>query len=118
MTCAKLNCPSSPLPARLVAFRPCKKGEQVLLSYGPLPNAKLLLFYGFAMDANPFDAVVFPAEVCGWGWGPVCVERERDPDGCFWGGADGRCVFLVVVIWHLYSCGLHQRGGDGQVFLV
>ena len=54
---------SPPLPNRLVAFRPCPAGRQVFLSYGPLPNAKLLLFYGFAMEGNPFDTVALPAEV-------------------------------------------------------
>lgn len=42
---------------RLRAFRPCCPGEQCFLSYGPLPNLKLLLFYGFALPDNPHDIV-------------------------------------------------------------
>ena len=33
------------------------------MSYGPLPNLKLLLFYGFALPANPSDTVLFSFEV-------------------------------------------------------
>jgi hypothetical protein len=29
--------------------------QQVFLSYGPLPNSQLLLFYGFALPGNPFE---------------------------------------------------------------
>ena len=42
---------------RLRALRKCHAGRQVFLSYGPLPNAHLLLFYGFALAGNPYDAV-------------------------------------------------------------
>lgn len=41
----------------VVTKRPLKKGEPVLLSYGPLPNDFLLLDYGFVVDDNPHDAV-------------------------------------------------------------
>ncbi|KXZ49282.1 hypothetical protein GPECTOR_22g876 [Gonium pectorale] len=40
---------------RVRAFRPCAAGRQLFLSYGPIPNAKLLLFYGFAIQGNPAD---------------------------------------------------------------
>ncbi len=30
-------------------------GEQLLLSYGALPNSKLLTFYGFACKGNPYN---------------------------------------------------------------
>uniref|UniRef100_A0A7S0UNM8 SET domain-containing protein n=1 Tax=Polytomella parva TaxID=51329 RepID=A0A7S0UNM8_9CHLO len=40
---------------RLRCFRPIAEGEQVCISYGPLPNSRLLLFYGFAIKDNPFD---------------------------------------------------------------
>ena len=33
------------------------------MSYGPLPNLKLLLFYGFALPANPGDTVPVDFEV-------------------------------------------------------
>lgn len=33
------------------------------MSYGPLPNLKLLLFYGFALPANPSDTVLLDFEV-------------------------------------------------------
>lgn len=37
-------------------FRPVKKGEELLISYGALANDELLLFYGFALEGrNPFD---------------------------------------------------------------
>jgi hypothetical protein len=39
----------------LKSFRPVQQHEQVFLSYGPLPNSQLLLFYGFALPGNPFE---------------------------------------------------------------
>ncbi|BDA42806.1 probable actin-histidine N-methyltransferase [Coccomyxa sp. Obi] len=48
---------------RLRAFRPCSAGFQCFLSYGPLPNLKLLLFYGFALPNNPHDIVSITLEV-------------------------------------------------------
>jgi hypothetical protein len=39
----------------LSTFRPLQQGQQAYLSYGPLPNAQLLLFYGFAAESNPFE---------------------------------------------------------------
>lgn len=42
---------------RVRAFRPCAPNRQLFLSYGPYPNSKLLLFYGFALTHNPFDCV-------------------------------------------------------------
>jgi hypothetical protein len=45
--------------ATLCTCRHCAEGEQVFLSYGPLPNLKLLLFYGFALRDNPQDLVSF-----------------------------------------------------------
>jgi len=41
----------------VVTKRALKKGEPVLLSYGPLPNDFLLLDYGFVVRDNPHDAV-------------------------------------------------------------
>ncbi|KAK9811450.1 hypothetical protein WJX72_004089 [[Myrmecia] bisecta] len=41
----------------LCAFRACGVGQQCFLSYGPLPNLQLLLFYGFTVRANPHDTV-------------------------------------------------------------
>ena len=69
-----------------MAFRPCPSGRQVFLSYGPLPNAKLLLFYGFAMDGNPFDTVALPAEV----W----ISRQG-------GGEDSNIVVAFAVLQSL-----------------
>lgn len=39
------------------AFRPCLKDSQVYISYGPVPNVKLLTFYGFSVLNNPHDIV-------------------------------------------------------------
>jgi hypothetical protein len=39
------------------AFRPCLKGEQAFISYGPVPNMKLISYYGFAIEDNPHDLV-------------------------------------------------------------
>ncbi|MEW5300954.1 MAG: hypothetical protein WDW36_003841 [Sanguina aurantia] len=50
---------------RVRTFRPCAAGEELTLSYGPLPNAKLLLFYGFAVEHNPHDAVSLSLQVPG-----------------------------------------------------
>lgn len=44
-------------------FRPNSKNQQCFLSYGPLPNLKLLLFYGIATDGNPHDAVPLQLQV-------------------------------------------------------
>ncbi len=48
---------------RLRAFRPCSAGDQCFLSYGAIPNLKLLLFYGFALPNNPHDIVSITLEV-------------------------------------------------------
>lgn len=39
----------------LRSFRPLQQHQQVYLAYGPLPNSQLLLFYGFALQDNPFE---------------------------------------------------------------
>lgn len=44
-------------------FRSSSKDQQCFLSYGPLPNLKLLLFYGIALDENPHDAVPLQLQV-------------------------------------------------------
>ena len=44
-------------------FRPLTKDHQCFLSYGPLPNLKLLLFYGIAIPDNPHDAVPLQLQV-------------------------------------------------------
>lgn len=43
--------------------RPCTAGQQCYLSYGPLPNLKLLLFYGMAVPANSQDIVNLQLQV-------------------------------------------------------
>ena len=43
--------------------RPCAAGQQCYLSYGSLPNLKLLLFYGMAVPANPQDVVKLQLQV-------------------------------------------------------
>ncbi|KAL6770518.1 hypothetical protein ACKKBF_B31570 [Auxenochlorella protothecoides x Auxenochlorella symbiontica] len=45
------------------AFRPCKEGEQVFISYGPVPNLKLLCYYGFVIADNPHDVVPLTLEL-------------------------------------------------------
>jgi hypothetical protein len=40
---------------RVRVFRPLRKGEELTISYGPLANDELLLFYGFALEQNPFE---------------------------------------------------------------
>ena len=44
---------------KLQLFRAAAEGEECCLSYGPLPNYKLLLFYGFTLFENPYDTVDF-----------------------------------------------------------
>ena len=44
-------------------FRPVGKGQQCFLSYGPLPNLKLILFYGMALADNPHDVVPIQLQV-------------------------------------------------------
>jgi hypothetical protein len=55
---------------RLQTSRACLPGEQLTLSYGPLSNAKLLLFYGFMLDDNPFDVL------------PVSLALDEDDPLC------------------------------------
>ncbi|KAL0018977.1 hypothetical protein WJX79_002006 [Trebouxia sp. C0005] len=43
-------------------FRPVSKGHQCFLSYGPLSNLKLMLFYGMAIPDNPYDVVQLELE--------------------------------------------------------
>lgn len=38
------------------------KMRQVFLSYGPLPNLRALLFYGFALEDNPHDTLALTFE--------------------------------------------------------
>ena len=45
------------------AFRPCPAGAQVFISYGPVPNLKLLAYYGFVIENNPHDLVTLTLEV-------------------------------------------------------
>ena len=45
------------------AFRPVKQGEQVFISYGPVPNMKLLTYYGFSIADNPHDLVPLTLEM-------------------------------------------------------
>eukprot|EP00210_Caulerpa_lentillifera_P005645 g5398.t1 len=44
-------------------FRGCKSHEQLLLSYGALPNQKLLIYYGFVLRNNPFDFVSLESKI-------------------------------------------------------
>lgn len=41
----------------LPLFRPIAKDEQCFLSYGPLSNLNLMLFYGMTIPDNPYDMV-------------------------------------------------------------
>lgn len=45
------------------AFRPCRQGSQVFISYGPVPNLKLLTYYGFVIHRNPHDLVPLTLEL-------------------------------------------------------
>ena len=38
------------------------KYAQIFLNYGPLDNMQLLIYYGFTMDANPYDTVTLQLE--------------------------------------------------------
>ena len=48
---------------RYPSFRPCRKGEQAFISYGPAPNMKLIAYYGFAIEENPHDIVPLTFEI-------------------------------------------------------
>ena len=90
---------------RLMLFRPAAAGQEVTLSYGPLPNAKLLLFYGFTVQNNPFDSAVVPLDVCGRVWD----GRERAvlaPCCC---GAPG-------IVWQGVRC--ERRGSSCSLLLL
>jgi histone-lysine N-methyltransferase SETD3 len=51
----RFSAPDADGVLRLRALRPCHAGAQLFLSYGPLPNAQLLQFYGFCLPDNPYD---------------------------------------------------------------
>lgn len=34
-----------------------KAGQEVMINYGPEPNSRLLMIYGFAIENNPYDCV-------------------------------------------------------------
>lgn len=69
-------------------MRPMSGGQQAFLSYGPLPNAKLLSFYGFAVPHNPCDSlsVTLTAEALA---GPLAEARAAAGEQ-FDGGGVGR----------------------------
>ena len=73
-------------PCCTCCCRGAAKGEQVSLSYSPLPNLKLLLFYGFALPDNPQDTASMTFQVC------LCGKS---------------CVVLVSGCW----CNLIERHG-------
>lgn len=51
-----------PPPSAAAAAR-C--ASQVFISYGPVPNLKLLCYYGFVVPHNPHDLVPLQLEVGG-----------------------------------------------------
>ncbi|KAK9845838.1 hypothetical protein WJX81_003855 [Elliptochloris bilobata] len=59
----------------LKALRPCAAGDQVFLSYGPLPNLRALLFYGFALEHNPHDTLALTFEVDEEGSGAAALRQ-------------------------------------------
>ncbi len=48
---------------KMTAFRPCSKDMQCYLSYGPLSNLHLMLFYGFTLRDNAHDVVELTLQV-------------------------------------------------------
>ncbi|KAI8114208.1 hypothetical protein M9434_002334 [Picochlorum sp. BPE23] len=45
------------------AFRPVKQGEQAFISYGAVPNLKLITYYGFSIADNPHDILSLTLEI-------------------------------------------------------
>ncbi|CAM9617005.1 unnamed protein product [Discosporangium mesarthrocarpum] len=41
----------------LVTLQAWEAGQEILISYGPMSNARLLLLHGFCLQDNPFDCV-------------------------------------------------------------
>lgn len=46
-----------------VGDQPVRRGQELCISYGALPNWQLLLHYGFALPSNPEDSVVVSLQV-------------------------------------------------------
>ncbi|WPT18035.1 Actin-histidine N-methyltransferase [Picochlorum sp. SENEW3] len=45
------------------AFRPVNQGEQAFISYGAVPNLKLITYYGFSIADNPHDILSLTLEI-------------------------------------------------------
>lgn len=61
---------------RLPLARSIKAGEEVFVSYGAKSNAELLLFYGFALQGNPYDDVPLSLELPSGEVSEVTSARE------------------------------------------
>ncbi|KDD75922.1 hypothetical protein H632_c436p1 [Helicosporidium sp. ATCC 50920] len=53
-------------------YRPCPASRQLFISYGPVPNLKLLCYYGFVIRDNPHDLVPLTLE---FPEGPLLARR-------------------------------------------
>ncbi len=90
--CVRFSAPDADGVLRLRALRRCPAGAQLRLSYGALPNAHLLLFYGFTLPDNPYDTFPLAFEL------PEPEEEEGDQSA---GEATAAARAALLVRWHL-----------------
>ena len=68
---------------------PCRKGEELTISYGAWPNEVFFLFFGFLPEHNPFDAVVLYHDLDDLILHYVSIQVRLAPLAIIWcGGTD------------------------------
>ena len=71
----------------LRTIKPIEEGEEILIDYGPLGNEELFGDYGFSIDNNPHDKLMFKMDsvlidtsrcIMGQSLGPTAEKNEED----------------------------------------
>lgn len=81
---------------RFATFRTIHPQEQVYLGYGAKSNADLLVYYGFAVEHNPYD--VLELQVCAFWWD--CVQNTNTVAYSRWCVTHSTCMFSNATRYH------------------